>query len=104
MFPGQPTEQHSGVVTLQLGEWELDGTVEVVNFLLGDAGFLLKPLALGLKTLAEQILRRQDVKQFAVVLRGLNWCGSAHLRVSRLYFELSRNFESVKMGNAIEIK
>jgi hypothetical protein len=104
VLPGQTAEKNGGVIALQLGEGELDRAVEVVNFLLGDAGFLFEPLALGLKALPEQILGRQDVKQFAVVLRGLDWCDSAHLWGSRLYFELSRNFESVKMSNAIENK
>jgi hypothetical protein len=104
VLPGQTAEKNGGVIALQLGEGELDRAVEVVNFLLDDAGFLFEPLALGLKALPEQILGRQDVKQFAVVLRGLDWCDSAHLRGSHLYFELSRNFESVKMSNAIENK
>ena len=82
VLPRQAAEQNGGVVPLQLSERQLCRPVEVSDFLARDAGLLLQPLAFGFQALPNQVFRRQDVEQIAVVLRAvlraLNRCSSAH--------------------------
>jgi hypothetical protein len=78
VLPGQAAEENCGVIPLKLGEWQFNRAVEVTDFLALDARLLLEPLALGFEALPKQIFSRQDVKQFAGVLRVLRGCNGAH--------------------------
>jgi hypothetical protein len=59
VLPGQSAEQNGGVVALELSEGALDGLVEVLDFTLLNARFLLETGALCCQALPDDVFGRE---------------------------------------------